>query len=125
MKVIICSRGGTVMYKNNILGQRIKSLRKEHKYTQEDVAKKLNISIAALSRYETGTFEPKSLELIVDLSTLYNVSTDYLLGKTDAKNPEIDFEKMDIGLTNKTYENLTEAQRLQIKKLISVIVETN
>ena len=113
------------MYKNNILGQRIKSLREEHKYTQEDVAKKLNISIAALSRYETGTFEPKSLELIVDLSTLYNVSTDYLLGKTDAKNPEIDFEKMDIGLTNKTYENLTEAQRLQIKKLISVIVETN
>ena len=113
------------MYKHNILGQRIKSLRKEHKYTQEDVAKKLNISIAALSRYETGTFEPKSLELIVDLSTLYNVSTDYLLGKTDAKNPEIDFEKMDIGLTNKTYENLTEAQRLQIKKLISVIVETN
>lgn len=113
------------MYKNNILGQRIKSLRKEHKYTQEDVAKKLNISIAALSRYETGTFEPKSLELIVDLSTLYNVSTDYLLGKTDAKNPEIDFEKMDIGLTNKTYENLTDAQRLQIKKLISVIVETN
>ena len=113
------------MYKNNILVQRIKSLRKEHKYTQEDVAKKLNISIAALSRYETGTFEPKSLELIVDLSTLYNVSTDYLLGKTDAKNPEIDFEKMDIGLTNKTYENLTEAQRLQIKKLISVIVETN
>ena len=113
------------MYKNNILGQRIKALRKEHKYTQEDVAKKLNISIAALSRYETGTFEPKSLELIVDLSTLYNVSTDYLLGKTDAKNPEIDFDKMDIGLTNKTYENLTEAQRLQIKKLISVIVETN
>ena len=91
----------------------------------KELAKKLNISIAALSRYETGTFEPKSLELIVDLSTLYNVSTDYLLGKTDAKNPEIDFEKMDIGLTNKTYENLTEAQRLQIKKLISVIVETN
>ncbi len=113
------------MYKDNILGQRIKALRKEHKYTQEDVAKKLNISIAALSRYETGAFEPKSLELIVDLSTLYNVSTDYLLGKTDAKNLEIDFEKMDIGLTNKTYESLTEAQRLQIKKLISVIVETN
>lgn len=113
------------MYKDNIFGQRIKALRKERKYTQEDVAKKLNISIAALSRYETGSFEPKSLELIVDLATLFNVSTDYLLGKTNAKNSEIDFEKLDIGLTNQTYESLTEAQRIQIKKLISIIVETN
>lgn len=113
------------MSKDNILGQRIKALRNDYNFTQQDVAKKLNISIAALSRYETGAFEPKSVELIVDFSILYNVSTDYLLGKTDVKNPYIDFDKMDIGLTNKTYENLTEAQKLQIKKLISEIVDEN
>lgn len=113
------------MSKDNILGQRIKALRNDYNFTQQDVAKKLNISVAALSRYETGAFEPKSVELIVDFSVLYNVSTDYLLGKTDVKNPYIDFDEMDIGLTNETYENLTEAQKLQIKELISEIVDAN
>ena len=110
------------MYDKNILGKRIKALRKELKLTQEDIAKKLNISVAALSRYETGAFEPKSLELIVELATLYNVSTDYLLGKSDARNPDVDFDKIDIGLSSKTYATLTESQKKQIKKLITVII---
>lgn len=106
----------------NIFGQRIKELRKSYKYTQDQVAKKLNISVAALSRYETGSFEPKSISLIVDLAFLYNVSTDYILGKTDCKNPEVDFDKLDIGLSSKTYETLTEKQKNQIKKIIAVLV---
>ena len=89
------------MDSKSILSQRMKKLRKELGYTQEYVAKKLNISIAALSRYETGAFEPKSVDLIVDLALLYKVSTDYLLGKTDARNPEMDFDKLDIGLSSK------------------------
>ena len=78
------------MEKTNIFGQRIRALRKGLKLTQEQVATQLNISVAALSRYEKGSFEPKSLALIVDLAMLYKVSTDYLLGKTDLKNPEMD-----------------------------------
>lgn len=113
------------MYDKNILGKRIKALRKEKKLTQEDIAKKLNISVAALSRYETGAFEPKSLALILDLANLYNVSTDYLLGKSDARNPEVDFDKLDIGLSSKTYEGLTDSQKKQIKKLITVIVNVD
>ena len=87
-----------------------------------EIAKKLNISVAALSRYETGSFEPKSISLIVDLAFLYNVSTDYILGKTDCKNPEVDFDKLDIGLSSKTYETLTEKQKNQIKKIIAILV---
>lgn len=110
------------MYDKNILGRRIKALRKELKLTQDDIAKRLNISVAALSRYETGAFEPKSVELIVELANIYNVSTDYLLGKSDARNPDVDFDKIDIGLTSKTYATLTDTQKKQIKKLITVII---
>lgn len=113
------------MEAKNILGQRIKSLRKELKYTQKYVANKLNISVAALSRYETGAFEPKSASLIVDLAFLYNVSTDYILGKSNARNPEVDFDKLDIGLSCETYEALTPSQKKQIKKLISVIINAD
>lgn len=69
-------------------GDRIKELRNEKKWTQEFVAEKLNISVGALSRYETGMYEPKSLDLIKDFSVLFGVSTDFLLGKSDIRNPE-------------------------------------
>lgn len=69
-------------------GYRIKELRKDKEWSQEFVAEKLHISIGALSRYENGMFEPKSLELVSDFATLFNVSTDYLLGKSDIRNIE-------------------------------------
>lgn len=61
-------------------GQKIKKLRNEKGWTQEYVAEQLNISIPALSRYESGTYEPKSLSIVSDFAKLYNVSSDYLLG---------------------------------------------
>lgn len=61
-------------------GEKIKKLRTEKNWTQEFVAEQLNISIPALSRYESGTYEPKSLSIVSDFAKLYNVTTDYLLG---------------------------------------------
>ena len=71
-----------------VFGERIKQLRIERKWTQEYVCEKLNISSGALSRYETSMYEPKSLDLVKDFANLFNVSTDYLLGKSDIRNPE-------------------------------------
>jgi transcriptional regulator with XRE-family HTH domain len=71
-----------------VFGERIKQLRTEHQWTQEYVCEKLNISPGALSRYETSMYEPKSLELVKDFANLFGVSTDYLLGKSDIRNPE-------------------------------------
>jgi len=72
-------------------GEIIKKLRIEKDWTQEYVAKKLNISVGALSRYETGMYEPKSLDLVKDFAELFSVSTDFLLGKTDIRNIEQEF----------------------------------
>lgn len=84
-----------------IFGERIKQLRIEHKWTQEYVCEKLNISSGALSRYETSMYEPKSLELVKDFANLFNVSTDYLLGKSDIRNPEkINIDEMDIAFAS-------------------------
>ena len=70
-----------------VFGERIKELRLERQWTQEYVCEKLNISSGALSRYETSMYEPKSLELINDFASLFGVTTDYLLGKSDIRNP--------------------------------------
>lgn len=71
-----------------VFGNRIKQLRIEKKWTQEYVAEKLNISMGALSRYETGMYEPKSLDLIKDFANLFETTTDYLLGNSDTRNPK-------------------------------------
>lgn len=60
-------------------GLRLKELRTIKRMTQKQVADRLNLSVSAISGYENNTKTP-SLEALVDLARLYNVSTDYLLG---------------------------------------------
>ncbi|WP_373894413.1 helix-turn-helix domain-containing protein [Virgibacillus sp. CBA3643] len=67
---------------SQILSKRLKNLREQHGYLQKYVADKLGIRSNTLSGYENGTRSPDP-EMLVQLSKLYNVTTDYLLGKSD------------------------------------------
>ncbi len=64
-----------------ISGERLKELRKEYNLTQAKLAKKLNIANTIISEYETGHF-PISTATLYSLSDKFNISSDYLLGKT-------------------------------------------
>ena len=109
-----------------VFGERIKQLRLEHQWTQEYVCEKLNISSGALSRYETSMYEPKSLELVKDFANLFDVSTDYLLGKTDIRNPEeIDTDKINIGLSKKDYNPPTKEQQEKIEEFAKFVLKDN
>ncbi len=70
---------------NGILPKRLKKLREEHGYLQKFVADKLGIRSNTLSGYENGSRSPDP-EMLLALSELYNVTTDYLLGKSDDPN---------------------------------------
>lgn len=62
------------------LGERLKKSRERRGLSQTDAAKRLNINNKTLSRYENGGSEPDS-ETLKNLAELYDVSTDFLLGK--------------------------------------------
>lgn len=62
--------------------ERLKKLRKESGLTQASLAKQLNIKPVNISSYELGNSTPSN-EILVKISKIFNVSTDYLLGKTD------------------------------------------
>ncbi len=64
---------------------RLRELRKKRKITQQKLALDLNMSQNTISRYETGEREAGYAELIL-LADYFNVSVDYLLGRTD--NPQ-------------------------------------
>ena len=67
-----------------IFANKIKNLREDSDMTQTDVAKLLKISQRAYSHYERGDRE-MSLESIVHIADYYDVSVDYLLGRTNKK----------------------------------------
>lgn len=66
------------------VGNRIRDLRKREGWTQTEAAEALKISRQRLSHYELGTREA-SYETLVELSKVYEVTTDYILTGTAGK----------------------------------------
>jgi transcriptional regulator with XRE-family HTH domain len=89
------------------LPERLRELRKEMNLTQEELANKLNLTKANISKYETGRIEP-NIETINFLAKFFNVSVDYLLGRTDVRSPHSDSEN-----------ELTEEEKELLEKIKS------
>ncbi len=62
-----------------MIADRIKNLRISCGMTQSDLARKLNITRSSVNAWEMGISTP-STTYVVELSQLFHVSTDYLLG---------------------------------------------
>ena len=69
-----------------MIDKRIKQLRVEHDLTQKDLAISLSLTPKMISFYELGQRIPPS-DIILKLADIFDVSTDYLLGRTDIPNP--------------------------------------
>ncbi|MCT4662936.1 MAG: helix-turn-helix domain-containing protein [Tissierellales bacterium] len=68
-----------------MFAKRLRLLRTELGLTQKELADKLNIRNTAISKYELGEREP-DIETLAFLSNLFDVSVDYLIGKSDERN---------------------------------------
>ena len=66
--------------------QRLKDLREDKDLRQEDVAEILGISQTVYSRYERG-FQTSPVVHLLKLADYYQVSTDYILGRTNNSRP--------------------------------------
>ncbi|GIO25560.1 helix-turn-helix domain-containing protein [Ornithinibacillus bavariensis] len=61
---------------------RLQLIRKEKKLSRAELADMLGISYSTVAKYESGTREP-DLDTLEKISIIFNVTTDYLLGKSD------------------------------------------
>ena len=66
----------------DIFRKNIYELRKLNRFTQREVAQRLGISQPSYNRYENGSAEP-TLENLVKIADLYDVSVDFLLGRKE------------------------------------------
>lgn len=104
---------------------RLRFLRTENGESLEKIAKYLNVTIQTISNYETEKRE-MTPDTILKLAEYFNVSTDYLLGKSDVRNPEeIDNNDIRIGLSTKDYSNITEQQIKQIEDFAKFVLKDN
>ena len=76
-----------------MFAERLKALRKKHGYTQVSLAETLGVSKGTVAMWETGKRTP-DFETLIGLSDLFEVRTDYILGKsTDDSSAKLSEEE--------------------------------
>lgn len=89
-----------------MIGNRLKQLREELNIKQDELAKKISVSTSTIGMYETNKREPNN-EITIKLADFFNVSVDYLLGKSDIRNYS-DIKRLnvqDFAVNNSNYDN--------------------
>lgn len=102
------------------LGQTLAELRRENNMGQKELALRLKVSVGTISNYENDVHNPAP-ETLCQLADCYNVSVDYILGRTrfrfDISQLErrlskdytvTDIVNLIISLDSNTVENLME-----------------
>lgn len=78
------------------LSKKIYELRKAHGMSQEQLAEKLNVSRQSISKWESGESSPE-IERLIELSNVFDVSTDYLLKSSEVDELTIRTERLEKG----------------------------
>lgn len=89
-----------------MIAEKIKFLREKKGITQSDLAKRLGITRSSVNAWELGISVP-STQYIVELSSLFAVSTDYLLGVEKTSTIDINgLSEKDIEIVYSLVEHL-------------------
>lgn len=72
---------------NHNKSNRLEDLRTDKDKSQAEVAAEINIHQTTLSKYEKGTLKNIPIDLLCKLADYYETSTDYILMRTNVKNP--------------------------------------
>lgn len=106
---------GYIQYFFMTFGERILSIRKRLKWSQDELAKKVGTSAPIIGRYERNEIKP-AIDTAKAIADALGVTVDFLLGGDDTvMNKEL-LQKM------KDIESFTEDERLKIYDLIDMAI---
>lgn len=103
------------------LKDRIRSLRKEHNLKQSELAEAIGVNGGSVSKFETGLKAP-SRETLQRIADYFNVTADYLLGRSNTKelNEMLDRKYFDLKIR---LEQLPEAHQEIVLKQMQTMME--
>ena len=96
-----------------MVSERIKDLRERDGYSQTALSKKLGLTRSSINAWETGISVP-STQYLVELSRLFKVSTDYILGMDTSESLLIG----NLTIEQKTYSVLWSSSSRDITSLL-------
>lgn len=108
----------------NVIGDRIGALLSEKNKKQKDLAEYLGVTANTISYYVTGTRMP-NIDQIIKIAVFFNVSTDYLLGRTEVETIDTDLKAVCnyMGLSEKSIEEIIKISKKH-KVMIDCIMES-
>lgn len=100
-------------------GTRLKTLRNEFGYNQEELGKKFHVHKGTISKWENGINFPDE-NTLMGLADLFDVSVDYLLGRTNKRQPH-HLSKGDLIKLAPEYAWIFEEEGLEYVELVEDI----
>lgn len=104
-----------------MLGEILKRLRNNKDISQEQLAIKINVAPSTVGMYEQNRRQP-DFETLTKIADVFNVSTDYLLGRTDTPKKDILDQPIQIAasMKDKTADlsNLSEHDKNVVRQII-------
>ena len=97
----------------SVFGECLKKLRKESGLILDQISSHLGIARTTLFGYESGRREP-NMETILRIADLFNVSIDWLFGKTDSKEEAF--------LMNEKDTVMSEEDKKEVKEMLKKIL---
>ena len=128
------------MADNTIIGSRIKMIREEKGFTQEELANALGLNKSTIQRYETAKIEKIKLPVIDAIAQKLNVNPEWLTDKTDVRStyrtstqpaPDIDTEVTGTELSENEremidiFKGLTPTQQGKLIERAKIMSEDN
>lgn len=104
------------------IGEKIKSLRQEKRFKQEDLAKKIGISRLMLGKYERGQATP-SADTLQKLAQILNVSTDYLLSADEKEETLSGFRDKALQSYFEAIDKMNNEERNHVKFILDAVVK--
>ncbi len=111
------SRGDSM----SVTGDRLRALREEKGLSQEAVAEILGISRTAYNKYESGVIKP--VRKLEELSALFGVSTDYILGQESEVSGMLLKAGQKVECQVKKYIGLSDTGRYLVDIVLDAVYE--
>ena len=106
----------------------LKELRQQKNLTQQELATTLDINLSSYQKYErpNNTIKP-SLDTLIKLADYYNVSVDYLLGRSELTNPLLDIPTKPVNDDEMwaTYEKLPDIAKEIFVEVMNILVKAS
>ena len=111
---------------NKIIGQKINTLLAEKNLNQKDLAKELGVQDNVVSYWCKGTRKPNYTQ-IIQMSNIFNVSSDYLLGITETQTRDKDLQYICdyTGLNEETVKFLNETLNIADDEFLTLYTRLN